>query len=80
MCLQPLGIGITFLWPTRAQQGTSLEHLTCARDERGKKSEFSRREIERASVHARDVRLRIQPQAANGRGGLTRRGGTRPAE
>src|SRR2546423_3618138 len=73
MRLQPFRIGIALLGPTRAEQRASFEHFTRARDERGEKTELSRRQIERITVDARDVRLRIQAQATYGRRGL--RGG-----
>src|SRR5256885_7846060 len=78
MRLQPLGIGVALLGPTRAQQRASFEHLARARDERREKTELRRREIERIAVDARDVSLGIHAKPTHGRRGL-RGGGRRRA-
>src|SRR5205807_996967 len=59
MRLQPLGIGITLLGPTRAEERASFEHLARARHECGEKTELRRRQIERITVDARHMRFRI---------------------
>src|SRR5207237_4186901 len=80
MCLQPLGVGVAFLVPARAQEGAPLEHFARARDERGQQTELGRCQIERLLVDARDVRLRVHTQAADGGGRLLRRGGRRATQ
>src|SRR5436190_17636016 len=75
MRLQPFGVGIALLGPASAQKRAALEHLARARDERGEKPELGRSEIERVTVDARDMGLRIDTQSTDGRGCL--RGGRR---
>src|SRR5438477_4958961 len=80
MRLEPLGVGIAFLWPAGAQQRASLEHLARARDERREQAELGRRQIECLAVDARDVRLRINAEAAHKGSRLLRRGGCRATQ
>src|SRR5437879_12120105 len=66
VCLQPLGIGIALLRPTCTQERAPLQHLTRSCDESGEQAELGRGPLERVTLDARDVGLRLHAEAADG--------------